>query len=621
LDTYTRAYEGAVGTLQSLIVHASEVHDADGNPCPHAVQFYEDDAAFLNSLSEYIGSALGTGGACVVVATAKHRAELAERLKGWGIDLPFATQISRYISLDAEQTLAQFMVDGWPDKALFTNVIEPVLMRAIAAIPQKPRSLVAFGEMVALLWSDGKREAAIRLEQLWNELARTHSFTLRCAYSMQCFHDGLQDELFRQVCAEHSKVIPAESYSSLADEDQRLRMVSSLQQKAQSLNAAVEAREREIAQRKRVEEKLRRSEEFSRKIVESSIDCIKVLDLEGRIEFMNSPGQKALEIDDPDRFLGRPWITFWSVEDQPRAEAALAVAKAGGTGSFHGECATMRGTPKSWDVKITPVLGSDGEIERLIAVSRDISELKFAQVAVMQAEKLAATGRLAATIAHEINNPLEAVTNFIYLAKTTEGVPEEVFHYLQIADQELARVAQIAQQTLGFYRDNSRRQWASVAELIGDVMVIYRSKLQSKGLQAEIVADRELKIFTKQGEFKQALANLVANAIDASTQGGKLWLRAQPAKNWTNGMQDGVRITLADNGSGMTPEVQQQIFVPFFTTKADIGTGIGLWMTKSLIEKQGGYMRCRSRQGAHAGTVMSFFLPQPRLEETAAAAA
>jgi signal transduction histidine kinase len=134
-------------------------------------------------------------------------------------------------------------------------------------------------------------------------------------------------------------------------------------------------------------------------------------------------------------------------------------------------------------------------------------------------------------------------------------------------------------------------------------------------LEAEITADRDLKIFTKQGEFKQALANLLANAIDASAEGGKLWLRAQTTKNWIAGSQEGIRITLADNGSGMTPEVQRQIYVPFFTTKADVGTGIGLWMTKSLVEKQGGYMRCRSRQGEHAGTVMSFFLPQPRPEQ------
>jgi signal transduction histidine kinase len=371
----------------------------------------------------------------------------------------------------------------------------------------------------------------------------------------------------------------------------------------------VEAREQEIVRRKHVELKLRRAEQFANKIIESSVDCVKVLDLEGRLEYMNTPGQRALEIEDMSVYLGRRWVDFWDEEDRPRAEAALAAAKAGGTGSFQGDGSTLGGVRKSWDVKVTPVLGGEGEIERLIAVSRDMTELKKTEMALLQAEKLAATGRMAATIAHEINNPLEAVTNFIYLAKTTEGVPEEVRKYLEIADRELARVAQIAQQTLGFYRDTSTRRWIGVIELIDDVMAIYESKLRYKRLQAEISVDRELKLCTRQGEFKQALANLVANAIDACCDGGRLWLRAQSTRNWTNGMEPGVRVTLADNGSGMTPEVQQQIFVPFFTTKSSVGNGIGLWMTKSLIEKQGGYLHFRSRHGERAGTVMSFFLP------------
>jgi signal transduction histidine kinase len=184
-----------------------------------------------------------------------------------------------------------------------------------------------------------------------------------------------------------------------------------------------------------------------------------------------------------------------------------------------------------------------------------------------------------------------------------------VCRHLEIADRELARVAQIAQQTLGFYRDNSKHKWVAVSELIRDVMMLYERRIRYKQLETKIDTDAGLKIYGKQGELKQALSNLIANAIDASREGGKLWLRAQTSRNWTNGREAGVRITLADNGSGMTPEVQRQIFVPFFTTKADVGTGIGLWVTKSLIEKQGGYMRFRSKQGQEAGTVMSLFLP------------
>ncbi len=487
MDLLSQATARPVGDFSAPNVHG---------PQSHSVEFYEDDAVFLDGLSEYIGSALGSGGACVVIATKAHLEALAERLQQWGIDVASTARNNRYIGLDADRTLARFMVDGWPDEQLFLGAVEPELLRASSATQRKGASVVAFGEMVARLWEQGKCEAAIRLEQIWNELVRRRSFSLRCAYPMACFSGEKQDELFRQVCAEHGAVIPAESYTSLSDHDDRSRMISSLQQKAQTLQSVVEEREREIAQRRQVEEKLRRSEEFARKILESSVDCIKVLDLEGRIEYMSPPGQRALGIMDMSSVLGRRWVEFWKEADQPQAEAALAAAQAGGLGSFSGDCPTAGGTLKSWDVRITPALGQDGGIERLIAISRDITELRGAQTAVMQAEKLAATGRLAATIAHEINNPLEAVTNLIYLAKTTPDVPEEVSQQLELADQELARVAQIAQQTLGFYRDNSTPQWTRVVGLVRDVMMIYERRTRYKRLEIEIDAHADLKLYT-----------------------------------------------------------------------------------------------------------------------------
>lgn len=257
-------------------------------------------------------------------------------------------------------------------------------------------------------------------------------------------------------------------------------------------------------------------------------------------------------------------------------------------------------------------------MEQLIAVSRDTTELRSAQKAAIQAEKLATAGRQAATIAHEINNPLEAVTNFIYLANP--DVPEEVCRQLAVADRELARVAAIARQTLGFYKDNSKHRWVPVAEVIEDVLTIYDRKMMNKHLEVRIVVDPKLTVYARHGELKQALSNLVANAIDASHDCGKLWLRAQATKKWSNEMEEGVRITLADNGSGMPPEVQRRIFVPFFTTKSEIGTGIGLWVTKCLVEQQGGSLRFRSRQGQKGGTVMSFFVPRTCRENTPAQA-
>ena len=584
-------------------------HKAETSPGVHSIQIYEDSSLFLDQLAELAGSVLGSGGACIVIATDKHRSGLAERLTGWAIDLFQAGRSGRYLALDASETMSRFMVEGWPDRELFCRTIEPVLAQAQASTARSPGCVFAFGEMVAVLWQDGRRDAAIELEQLWNETQTHHEFSLLCAYPLSSFANESQNELFRQVCQTHSHVTPAESYGALAGEPERLRMVASLQQRATVARSAVEERERAIAQRNHAEDKLWRSEEFARKIVESCVDCLKVLDLEGHLEYMSPSGQALLEIGDLRSYLGRPWVELWRAEDRPKVEGGLKVARSGGVGSFQAELATGSGTRKQWDVRIAPMRSRDGAIERLIAIARDTTELRQAQQIAIQAEKLAAAGRMAATIAHEINNPLEAVTNFIYLARTNPDIPEETQRYLEIADRELTRVAQIAQKTLGFYRDTSNNKWIGVHEVVADILLIYDRKLRYKQINCVVDVDPDLKVFAKQGELKQALSNLLANAIDASHEGGTVWLRARSSSNWIKGHEAGVRITLADNGSGMSPEVQKRIFVPFFTTKANIGTGIGLWVTKSLIEQDGGYLRFRSRQGQRSGTVMSFFLP------------
>jgi PAS domain S-box-containing protein len=580
-----------------------------GKPYSHAVQFYEDEAALLEKLGEFAGSTLGAGGSCLVIGSAEHRRRLTDRLQAWNFDVAGVMAAGRLLSLDADEMLKRFMVATRPDPPLFAAAIEPLLARAKSALRRPDAPVAAFGEMVALLWQQARYPAALQLEKLWNELIHRHAFSLLCAYPISCFMGESQHELFAQVCREHTQVFPTERYTSLNNEGERMRMVSGLQQRAAQVHSMLEERERAIAQRQYAEEKLWRSEEFARKVVESGSDCVKVLDLAGRLEYISPACKTALGADDLCTVLGREWVGFWREEDRFRVRAALDVARAGGVGCFQADSVTGKETRRFWDVRITPARGRDGQIERLIAVSRDLTELRQAQQIALQAEKVAVAGRMAATIAHEINNPLEAVTNFLFLARTTPGMPEEAARHLEIADRELTRVAQIAQKTLGFYRDTSRNKWVSISELVDDVTLIYDRKLRRKQMHLKLDVDPGLKVFAKQGELKQVLSNLLANAIDASSPHSTILLRAQASLKWTNGHEPGTRITVADYGTGMTPDVQKRIFMPFFTTKSDIGTGLGLWVTKSLIEHQGGYLHFRSRQGLHSGTVMSFFVP------------
>jgi len=575
----------------------------------HAVQFYENDAAFIESLSEFVGASLGAGGACIVIATQAHHHALNKKLCRNRVDGSLIAAEGRYISLDAAETLDRIMLGGRPDPQKFKDEIEPLVKRARSMVGHRSAAISAFGEMVAILWADGNHEAAIELEHLWNDLLQGHTVNLLCAYPIGSFARQTYAQKFGKICSEHSAVIPSESYTSVEERAERDRLVSTLQQKALAVDLVVEEREKEVAHRKVVEEKLRRTEEFTRNIIESTADCVKVLDLDGHIQYMSPSGQRTLEITDPSEFLDREWVGLWRDEDRSRAREALLAARNGGVGCFQGDSFTKRGIRKSWDVRITPALDKKGNIERLVAVSRDMTELKAAQQLAFQSEKLAAAGRLAATMAHEINNPLEAVTNFIYLAMTAKGLPEEVCRHLEIADRELARVSQIAQQTLGFYRGTSNDRWISVADLIRDVLVVYDRKLAYKQIEALVSVAPDLKLFGRQGELRQALSNLLTNAIDASRSSGKIWIRARRSRRWGADGADGVRITFADNGSGMSPEVQKKIFVPFFTTKSEIGTGIGLWATRTLIEQRGGFLRFHSRDGETSGTVMTIFLP------------
>jgi PAS domain S-box-containing protein len=256
----------------------------------------------------------------------------------------------------------------------------------------------------------------------------------------------------------------------------------------------------------------------------------------------------------------------------------------------------------------------DGQAAYLVGACTDITARKVAEQALLQTEKLASVGRLAATVAHEINNPLEAVTNYIYLAKKNPQLPPKARQHLEIADQELARVSHIAQQTLGFYRDSSRPAWLEISRIVDDVLRVYERKIAYKQLQIRRDTDSKLMIYAVQGDLKQVLSNLISNAIEASREGGHIWVRAQHGREWKNGCSAGIRITIADNGVGIAPEAARKLFTPFFTTKNKLGTGLGLWITKTIVEKHGGSIRFRSRP--NLGTIMSLNLPQNTRAET-----
>ena len=257
-----------------------------------------------------------------------------------------------------------------------------------------------------------------------------------------------------------------------------------------------------------------------------------------------------------------------------------------------------------------PLLGANGEIVEWFGAATDITARKQAEQALIRSEKLASLGRMAATIAHEINNPLEAVTNLLYLAQTVDDLPAAARRHLQMADAELRRVAHTARQSLGFYREYNAPAPASIIALIESAIDLLHGKIQAKQARIHKEWNTDVEVLAVAGELRQVFSNLITNSLDAIDVQGTIRIRVFACSRFGRGGSRSVRITLADNGSGISPASQARMFEPFFTTKGTFGTGLGLWVVKQIIEKHGGQIRMRSRnQGANRGTVFSIVLP------------
>lgn len=278
----------------------------------------------------------------------------------------------------------------------------------------------------------------------------------------------------------------------------------------------------------------------------------------------------------------------------------------------------------------TEILQS-GEMERLpSAIARALKvrqsaivhsdaqhELDRSALMLRENQKLITLGRLTASIAHEINNPLESVMNLLYLLGEEKDLSAAVHNYLALAQRELERVAQISRQTLKFSRETVHPVPVHIEELLEEVLSLYSRRAMEKSIRIERQYDSTEEAVVYPGEMRQVLSNLVTNAIEASSLNGRLRLRVRSTRSWTDPGVRGVRVSVGDNGSGISPEAQHRLGEPFFTTKGQRGTGLGLWVTRSIIQRYGGEIQLRSSVSSERhGTVFSIFLPtnmRPRM--------
>jgi signal transduction histidine kinase len=256
-----------------------------------------------------------------------------------------------------------------------------------------------------------------------------------------------------------------------------------------------------------------------------------------------------------------------------------------------------------------PIRDKKGQIEGVVLVFHDASEQRKVEKALRNNERLATTGRLAATIAHEIHNPLDAVGNLLYLVE--HGTHEDsTREFVSQAARELGRVTQMTQQMLAFQREAAKPIPVNIGEILDSVVALYEGKVTLAGINLKKEVTSNNGIMALPGELRQIFANLLGNAIEAvGKQDGAITLRAYQSRDWKSG-KPGLRVVVADNGPGMPVDVRDKVFEPFFTTKGESGTGLGLWITSDIVRKYQGTIRIRTNtQRGRSGTHFSVFFP------------
>src|ERR1700722_19409720 len=417
------------------LAHAPS-HDHGG----HVVQLYIEDSFLIDVLSRFIGGALAVGDAAVVVATAAHRIELERRLSGRGVDTSKAAAQGRYIVLDASEIIPRFMVNGAVDESRFKATIGGVLNQATAVVHGEDCRIAVFGELVALLWAQGKPQEAIRVEQFWNDLAKTYSFSLLCAYPIAGFNNESHIEPFLKMCSSHSGVVPSERYLGLSSEEDRLRSIAELQQKAEVLEKGLATRQRE--------------EQFRLLVAAVQDYAIFMLDPSGNVTSWNA-GAERIKQYKAEEIIGKHFSQFYPEEDKRNGKPAWELTVAQKEGRLEDEGWRIRKDgSRFWaNVIITAVRDSSGKLVGFAKVTRDVT-------AKMQAQQV---------LQKEVAERREAQKQLLLSEKSLR---ELSLHLLATQDEERRRIGRDLHDSLGQYLAVLKMKLDSVASAVGSAQQV-----------------------------------------------------------------------------------------------------------------------------------------------------
>ncbi len=369
---------------------------------------------------------------------------------------------------------------------------------------------------------------------------------------------------------------------------------------------------REMGLRERHAQQMRQREEWFRVTLTSLGDGVIATDEFGFVTFVN-PVAERLTGRSLGQAKGKPVTEIFPIFNEITHESVdNPVQKVMELGQIvglanHTVLQQPDGTVIPIEDSAAPIHDDRGQLIGVVLVFRDASHERKSQEILRKTEKLAAAARLAATVSHEINNPLEAVGNLIYLAKNRPDVPADVSYDLTLAERELERVSHITRQTLGFYREAKAPTWLDVPGLLDSVLKLYSNKLTSKKITVVREVEECPPVQGWPGELKQVMSNLISNAADAMSADGTLRIHVS-CVDYEDGKA--VKLLVEDDGPGIAPEHRSRIFEPFFTTKKDVGTGLGLWVAKEIVGRHGGSIEvgCHYGDSSH-GTTFTILLP------------
>ncbi len=368
--------------------------------------------------------------------------------------------------------------------------------------------------------------------------------------------------------------------------------------------------QRETTEQNVIRTQLADSEARLRTLTESIPQLLWTASPAGECEYVSQTCADFLGVE-PKDCLGMGWGEFIHPRDRAETYALWRQAIETG-GTFISEYRLRRRDGRYlWFLhRAAPRRGMNGQIVEWIGTSTDIAVQKQAEESLRQSEKLAVAGRLASTLSHEINNPLEGLTNLLYLIEGNESLDAAAREYLGMAQEQLRRVSEATTQSLRFHRQADRASARRISEIVDALLNANRPRMEARSIVVRRRYEGDTILQCLAGEMRQALGNVINNAVEALAPRGLLWVRVRRSLEWGHGFRLGVRVSIADNGPGIAEADLPRIFEPFFTTKGVTGTGLGLWITRGIVERHHGSICVRScTRPGRSGTVVVLFFP------------